>query len=139
LREKVNAYAKPKVYEIAKGKLSKHERSDKFSALHDELQEHIKAGLELKEGEAMPALTKKLTTAYYSDLQYYVVRDMILDEKVRLDGRGLEDIRPLDMEVDALPSPHGAALFTRGETQSITQVTLGTDLNDLMYESATQS
>jgi polyribonucleotide nucleotidyltransferase len=139
LREKVNAYAKPKVYEIAKGKLSKHERSDKFSALHDELQEHIKAGLELKEGEAMPALTKKLTTAYYSDLQYYVVRDMILDEKVRLDGRGLEDIRPLDMEVDALPSPHGAALFTRGETQSLTTVTLGTALDELLIESAAHS
>ncbi|TMI62490.1 MAG: polyribonucleotide nucleotidyltransferase [Bacteroidetes bacterium] len=139
LREKVNAYAKSKVYEIAKGKLSKHERSDKFSALHDELQEHIKAGLELKEGEAVPSLTKKLTTTYYSDLQYYVVRDMILDEKVRLDGRGLEDIRPLDMEVDALPSPHGAALFTRGETQSITTVTLGTALDELLIESAAHS
>src|SRR5436190_2201588 len=139
LREKVNAYAKSKVYEMAKGKLSKHERSDKFSALHDELQEHIKAGLELKEGEAVPSLTKKLTTTYYSDLQYYVVRDMILDEKVRLDGRGLEDIRPLDMEVDALPSPHGAALFTRGETQSITTVTLGTALDELLIESAAHS
>lgn len=139
LREKVNAYAKPKVYEIAKGKLSKHERGDKFSALHDELQEHIKAGLELKEGEAVPSLTKKLTSTYYSDLQYYVVRDMILDEKVRLDGRGLEDIRSLDMEVDALPSPHGAALFTRGETQSLTTVTLGTALDELLIESAAHS
>jgi polyribonucleotide nucleotidyltransferase len=139
LREKVNAYAKPKVYEIAKGKLSKHERSDKFSALHDEVQEHIKAGLELKEGEAVPSLTKKLTSTYYSDLQYYVVRDMILDEKVRLDGRGLEDIRSLDMEVDALPSPHGAALFTRGETQSLTTVTLGTALDELLIESAAHS
>ena len=139
LREKVNAYAKPKVYEIAKGKLAKHERSDKFSALHDEVMEHIKTGLELKEGESMPALTKKLTSTYYADLQYYVVRDMILDEKIRLDGRGLEDIRPLDMEVDALPSPHGAALFTRGETQSITTVTLGTALDELLIESAAHS
>jgi polyribonucleotide nucleotidyltransferase len=139
LREKVNAYAKSKVYEIAKSKLSKHERSEKFSALHDEVMEHIKSGLELKEGEEIPSVTKKLTTAYYSDLQYYVVRDMILDEKVRLDGRGLEDIRPLDMEVDALPSPHGAALFTRGETQSITTVTLGTALDEVLIESAAKS
>jgi len=139
LREKVNAYAKPKVYEIAKGGLSKHERSDKFSALHDELQEHIKSTLELKEGEDVPSLTKKLTTAYYSDLQYYVVRDMILDEKVRLDGRGLADVRLLDMEVDVLPSPHGAALFTRGETQSLTTVTLGTPLDELLIESAAKS
>ncbi len=139
LREKVNAFAKQKLYEIAKGKLSKHERSDKFSALHDELAEHIKASLNLAEGEEVPSLTKKLTSTYYSDLQYYVVRDMILDEKVRLDGRGLEDIRPLDMEVDVLPSPHGAALFTRGETQSLTTVTLGTSLDELLVESAAKS
>ncbi|HMR93588.1 MAG TPA: polyribonucleotide nucleotidyltransferase, partial [Chitinophagaceae bacterium] len=139
LREKVYAFARPKVYEIAKGKLSKHERSDRFSAVHDEVMEHIKAGLNLAEGEEMPALTKKLTTTYYSDLQYYVVRDMILDERVRLDGRSLEDIRPLDMEVDALPSPHGSALFTRGETQSLTTVTLGTALDELLVESAAKS
>lgn len=139
LREKVYAFARPKVYEISKGKLSKHERSDKFSVLKDEVLEYIKTGLNLAEGEEMPSLTKKLTSTYYSDLQYYVVRDMILDEKVRLDGRGLEDIRPLDMEVDVLPSPHGASLFTRGETQSITTVTLGTPLDELLVESAAKS
>src|ERR1043165_4310922 len=87
----------------------------------------------------MPSKTKKQVSAYFGDLQYYVVRDMILDEKVRLDGRGLEDIRPLDMEVDALPSPHGAALFTRGETQSLTTVTLGTPLDEVLVESAAKS
>src|ERR1043165_2465102 len=87
----------------------------------------------------MPSKTKKQVSAYFGDLQYYVVRDMILDEKVRLDGRGLEDIRPLDMVVDVLPSPHGAALFTRGETQSLTTVTLGTPLDELLVESAAKS
>lgn len=139
LREKVNAFAKQKVYEISKSKLSKHERSDRFSTLKDELMEHVKAGLNLPEGEEMPAKTKKQVSAYYGDLQYYVVRDMILDEKIRLDGRGLEDIRALDMEVDVLPSPHGAALFTRGETQSLTTVTLGTPLDELLVESAAKS
>ena len=139
LREKVNAFAKQKIYEVAKSALSKHERSERFSQIHDELIEHIKTSLNLPEGEEMPALTKKLASTYYSDLQYYVVRDMILDEKVRLDGRGLEDIRPLDMEVDVLPSPHGAALFTRGETQSLTTVTLGTPLDELLVESAAKS
>jgi polyribonucleotide nucleotidyltransferase len=139
LREKVNAFAKTKVYEIAKSKLSKAERSDKFSALKDELIEHIKAGLNLPEGEEMSTLTKKLIDTYYGDLRYQVVRDMILDEKIRLDGRGLEDVRPLDMEVDVLPSPHGAALFTRGETQSLTTVTLGTPLDELLVESAAKS
>src|SRR5687767_9548982 len=85
LREKVNAFAKTKVYEIAKSKLSKAERSDKFSTLKDELVENIKAGLNLPEGEEMPSLTKKQINTYYGDLQYYVVRDMILDEKIRLD------------------------------------------------------
>ncbi len=92
--------------------------------MKEELMAHLKEGL--AEGESLPDLTKKLANNYYNDLQYYVVRDMILDEKVRLDGRGLEDVRALDMEVDVLPSPHGSALFTRGETQSLTTVTLGT-------------
>src|SRR6186713_3154039 len=139
LREKVNAFAKQKVYEISKAKLNKADRSDRFSAVKDELMEHIKAGLNLPEGEEMPSKTKKQVSAYYGDLQYYVVRDMILDEKVRLDGRGLEDIRALDMEGDVLPSPHGAALFTRGETQSLTTVTLGTPLDELLVESAATS
>lgn len=139
LREKVTAFAKPKVYEIAKGKYSKAERSDKFEALEEELMEHIKSGLNLAEGEEVPDETKKLVKTYFGDVQYHVVRDMILDEKVRLDGRGLEDIRPLDMEVDVLPSPHGAALFTRGETQSLTTVTLGTPLDELLIESAAKS
>src|SRR5438046_5010887 len=64
---------------------------------------------------------------------------MILNDRVRLDGRGLEDVRSLDMEVDVLPSPHGAALFTRGETQSLTTVTLGTPLDELLVESAATS
>ena len=139
LREKVNAFSKQRIYEISKSKLNKAERSDRFSALKDELIEHIKTGLNLPEGEEIPQLTKKQIHTYFSDLHYYVVRDMILDEKVRLDGRGLEDVRPLDMEVDILPSPHGAALFTRGETQSITTVTLGTPLDELLVESAAKS
>ena len=139
LKAKVYAFAQPKVYEIAKGKLSKHERSDRFSSVHDEVMEHIKTGLNLPEGEEMPSASKKLVSAYYSDLQYDVVRDMILNERVRLDGRDLETVRPLDMEVDVLPSPHGAALFTRGETQSLTTVTLGTPLDELLVESAAKS
>ena len=137
LEEKVAAFAKQKVYEVAKGKFSKHERSEKFSTIKDELIEHLKAGL--PEGEELPDLTKKLASNYYHDLQYHVVRDMILDEKVRLDGRGLEDVRALDMEVDVLPSPHGSSLFTRGETQSLTTVTLGTALDELLVESAAKS
>ncbi|MFM2338052.1 MAG: hypothetical protein RL115_1245 [Bacteroidota bacterium] len=137
LRDKVYAFAQQKVYEVAKGGLSKHERSDKFAAIKEALIAHLKEGL--AEGESLPDQTKKLASTYYGDLQYDVVRDMILNERVRLDGRDLETVRPLDMEVDVLPSPHGAALFTRGETQSITTVTLGTPLDELLVESAAKS
>lgn len=139
LLKKVEVFAKEKVYEIAKGKLGKTERSEKFKAIKEELQEYLKKEFNIAEGEDLPDETKKMAGRYYDDLQYEVVRDMILDEKVRLDGRGLEDIRQLDMEVDVLPSPHGAALFTRGETQSLTTVTLGTPLDELLVESAAKS
>ncbi|MCC7399886.1 MAG: polyribonucleotide nucleotidyltransferase [Chitinophagaceae bacterium] len=139
LLNKVEVFAKEKVYEIAKGKLGKTERSEKFKAIKEELQEYLKKEFNIAEGEDLPDETKKMAGRYYDDLQYEVVRDMILDEKVRLDGRGLEDIRQLDMEVDVLPSPHGAALFTRGETQSLTTVTLGTPLDELLVESAAKS
>jgi polyribonucleotide nucleotidyltransferase len=139
LREKIYSFAKQKVYEVAKGALAKHDRSDKFDAIKTELEEFLKKDLAVPEGENLPDLTKKLMSTYYGDLQYDVVRDMILDEKVRLDGRDLETVRQLDMEIDILPSPHGAALFTRGETQSLTTVTLGTPLDELLVESAAKS
>jgi len=136
---KVQAFAKDKIYEVAKSALPKHERSDRFEAIGTELMEHLKTAYNVAEGEELEDSIKKLAKKYYSDLQYYVVRDMILNDRVRLDGRGLEDVRPLAMEVDVLPSPHGAALFTRGETQSLTTVTLGTPLDELLVESAAVS
>lgn len=139
LKEKVYAFAQSKVYEVAKSFSGKHERSDRFDAIKEELIAYLKQDAGLKEEESLPELTKKLASTYYGDLQYDVVRDMILDEKVRLDGRSLETVRPLDMEVDVLPSPHGASLFTRGETQSLTTVTLGTPLDELLVESAAVS
>jgi polyribonucleotide nucleotidyltransferase len=139
LREKVNAFAKTKVYEVAKGALNKHERSDKFSAIQDELLEFLKVEYKVAEGEKLADDVKKWAKTYYADLQYYEVRDMILNDKVRLDGRKLDEVRPLNMEIDVLPSPHGAALFTRGETQSLTTVTLGTPLDSLLIESAAVS
>jgi polyribonucleotide nucleotidyltransferase len=139
LRTKVNEFASAKLLEIARGKFSKAERSEKFSVLHDELKAFLKTAYGVAEGADLEPVIKKMAANYYSDLQYYVVRDMILNERTRLDGRGLEDVRPLSMEVDALPSPHGSALFTRGETQSLTTVTLGTPLDELLIESAGKS
>jgi len=139
LKTKVESFTGPKIHEISKSALSKHERSDKFDELKESLIEYLKTEYNVATGEDLDAAIEKLAIKYYHDKQYYVVRDMILNDRKRLDGRGLEDVRPLDMEVDVLPSPHGSALFTRGETQSITTVTLGTPLDELLIESAATS
>ena len=131
LNEKIIAFAKDKMHAIASAASAKHERSDAFKALHEEVVAHL--------GTELPDEDKKLIGHYTGELQYHVVRDMILNDRVRLDGRGTEDIRPLAMETDILPSPHGSALFTRGETQSLTTVTLGTPLDELLVESAFKS
>ena len=131
LKAVVTAFAGAKVTEIAKSGTAKHERSNAFKALKDELVASLGAEADDK--------TKKLAKKYYEDLQWELVRDMILDDRIRLDGRKLDEVRPLAMEIDPLPTPHGSALFTRGETQSLTTVTLGTPLDELMVESAAKS
>ena len=131
LNEKIKAFAKDKMYAIASAASGKHERSDAFKALHDEVVAYL--------GEELPDEDKALIGHYTGELQYYVVRDMILNDRKRLDGRGTENIRQLEMETDILPTPHGSALFTRGETQSLTTVTLGTPLDELLIESAHSS
>jgi polyribonucleotide nucleotidyltransferase len=131
LNEKIIAFAKDKVYAIASAATAKGERQDAFDNLKKEIEGFL--------GEELPVEDKGLIKFYYGELQYHVVRDMILNDKKRLDGRGLEDVRPLTMETEFLPSPHGSALFTRGETQSLTTVTLGTPLDELLVESAATS
>lgn len=131
IREKVYAFAKQRVYEISRKGSAKHERSDAYSALKEELIASL--------GEEATDLEKKLAKKYYEDLKWEVVRSMIIDDRFRLDGRKLDEVRPLAMEVDPLPTPHGSALFTRGETQSLTTVTFGTALDELLVESAAKS
>ena len=137
LKAKVEAFAKPRLLEIARSASPKHDRSHGFKELQEALFLHLAEGLQ--EGESVPDEIRSFAKKYLEDLQYYTVRNMILDESRRLDGRGLEDVRPLTMEVDYLPSPHGSALFTRGETQSLTTVTLGTTQDELLQESAATS
>jgi polyribonucleotide nucleotidyltransferase len=131
LETKINDFCKDKMYAISASASAKHERSDAYKAL----QEEVKVFL----GEELPDADKKLIGHYFGELQYNVVRDMILNDRKRLDGRGLEDVRQLEMETDILPTPHGSALFTRGETQSLTTVTFGTPLDELLIESAAKS
>ncbi|MER3463335.1 MAG: polyribonucleotide nucleotidyltransferase [Chitinophagaceae bacterium] len=139
LKKKVEAFAKSRMEEDSRANLPKAERKERYKKLVEDLVAHLTKEANLPEGETIGDDVKKLVKNYLGELQYYVVRDMILNDKVRLDGRGLEDVRPLNMEVDVLPTPHGSALFTRGETQSLTTVTLGTPLDELLVESAAKS
>ncbi len=139
IRQRVVELGTPKMEVLARANVKKSARKEQYEAIRDEIIETLRQEANIPEGETLPSDTQKMVKNYLSDLQYDVVRDMILNDKIRLDGRGLEDVRPLDMEIDVLPTPHGAALFTRGETQSLTTVTLGTPLDELLIESAGKS
>ncbi len=105
---------------------NKHERLDNFKAILDEFLEIIPE----EEREAKTALASK----YYHDVEKEAMRRCILDEGKRLDGRTTTDIRPIWSEVDYVAGPHGSAVFTRGETQSLTTVTLGTKLDEKIVD-----
>lgn len=128
VKTKVYEFAKDKVYEVAKGAHTKHDRSQKFKAIKEELVESF--------GEEVEEETLNFVYQYYKELEKEVVRSIVLEEGVRLDGRVTTDIRPLTMEIDLLASPHGSALFTRGETQSLTSVTLGSKVDEQMLDKA---
>jgi polyribonucleotide nucleotidyltransferase len=131
LLQKVTEFAKDKIYQISRSAHNKNARSEGYDTLKEELIASL--------GEDAEDDVVKKAKKYFEDLKWEVVRNMILDDRIRLDGRDLTTVRPLAMEVDALPSPHGSALFTRGETQSLTTVTLGTPLDELLVESAAVS
>ena len=139
LQKRVYDLGMERMKQLSRGNLPKQERKDTYKSIYEEITATLAKEENLPEGEEVSSDIKKLVKKYLSDLQYDVVRDMILNDRIRLDGRGLEDVRPLDMEVDVLPTPHGAALFTRGETQSLTTVTLGTPLDELLVETAGKS
>ena len=105
--------------------LSKEERRDRNKEINDKVMTAL--------AEKYPEQEKKLANIIH-DIQYVVMRDMILNEGKRLDGRGMKDIRQITSEVAVLPRTHGSALFTRGQTQSLTTVTLGTKRDEQMIE-----
>ena len=128
LREQVYAFAYDKVYAIAKSNTAKQERGDAFGAV---LMDFI-ATL----GEDIDDVTGFLSKKYFHDVQYDAIRNLILDEGIRLDGRDARTVRPIWSEVGYLPSAHGSAVFTRGETQSLTTVTLGSKDDEQMIDGA---
>ena len=128
LRERVNKETYDKVYAIAKSFMGKHERNDAFDAIYAEFLETIP---EEEREEKEPMVQR-----YYHDVQYHAMRNMILNDRVRLDGRKMDEIRPIWIETDYLPSAHGSAIFTRGETQSLATCTLGTKLDEQVIDGA---
>ena len=118
LESEISEKVYQKSYDIAKKGLSKNERSELFGSLKDELiDSYDEDTLEEK---------KDLIIKYFNKAQKKAVRDLVLNEGIRLDGRETESIRDIWTEVGYLPSTHGSAVFTRGETQSLASVTLGT-------------
>ena len=127
LRKAVREACYDKAYAVAQsGNCNKHERGEAFEAIREE----FKAQFTEEELETKAALIDR----YYHDVEKEAMRRCILDEGKRLDGRKTTDIRPIWCEVNPLPGPHGSAIFTRGETQSLTSVTLGTKLDEKIVD-----
>ena len=117
-----------KFYAVAKlANPSKNGRRESFRAVEAEYFDSLPEDSTIHRG---------LAKTYFHDIEKEAVRQMVITERFRLDGRKLDEIRQITCEVDYLPSPHGSAVFTRGETQSLTTVTLGTKMDEQMIDSA---
>ena len=117
-----------KLYKIAEEGISnKKKRGEKFKEVREEYLSSIKEDEEFDEF---------LFGKYFHDIEKEAIRNSVLDKKIRLDGRKLNEIRPIWSEIDYLPNAHGSSVFTRGETQSLTTVTLGTKLDEQMIDGA---
>ncbi|MBR6141711.1 MAG: polyribonucleotide nucleotidyltransferase [Bacteroidaceae bacterium] len=133
LREQVKQACYQKAYDVTKQGLEKHARAEAFEAIREDFKA---AYAEAHADMAAEELEEKntLIDRYYHDVEKDAMRRCILDEGIRLDGRKTTDIRPIWCEVSPLPGPHGSAIFTRGETQSLATCTLGTKLDEKLID-----
>ena len=135
LKAQVKADCYQKCYDVVKQALEKHARAEAFEAIKEEFKvAYAEAHADLTEDEL--AEKNDLVDKYYHDVEKDAMRRCILDEGVRLDGRKTDEIRPIWCEVSPLPMPHGSSIFTRGETQSLTTVTLGTKMDEKLVDGA---
>ena len=133
LREQVNKECYQPAYDITKQALEKQARAEAFEKIREDFKvryAEAHADMDAAELEEKNALVDR----YYHDVARDAMRRCILDEGIRLDGRGTTDIRPIWCEVSPLPGPHGSSIFTRGETQSLSTVTLGTKLDEKLVD-----
>ena len=133
LREQMNKELYQPAYDVTKQALEKHARAEAFEKiLADFKEQYAAAHSDLTEDELEEKYA--MMDRYYHDVERDAMRRCILDEGIRLDGRKTTDIRPIWCEVSPLPMPHGSSIFTRGETQSLTTVTLGTKLDEKLVD-----
>ncbi|GEM65218.1 polyribonucleotide nucleotidyltransferase [Sphingobacterium faecium NBRC 15299] len=128
LRAEIFSATYDKVYAVAASASAKHDRSEAFAKIAEEFRATLP--------EELDEDTKFLFKKYFHDVQYDAVRNLVLDEGKRLDGRDVRTVRPIWSEVNYLPAAHGSAVFTRGETQSLTSVTLGAKDAEQMIDGA---
>lgn len=128
LYERIKSETYQKFYDIAKSPTSKSERSERFAEVKETLFESL--------GEEIVEEKEFLINQYIKKVTKQAVRTLVLDEGIRLDGRATTDVRPIWSEIGYLPGTHGSAVFTRGETQSLTSVTLGTKLDEQSVDGA---
>ena len=135
LRQDVHDKCYDKAYAIAKtGSADKHWRADSFKAICDEYIDNLPEMTEEQLEKYTPEQREAMVKKYYHDVEKEAMRRCVLDEGIRLDGRKTTEIRPIWCEIDYLPGPHGAAIFTRGETQALVTTTLGTTLDEKIVD-----
>ena len=127
LRKQVIAECSPAIRKVAESGSAKNERHDSFREILDQYLVQFESAEDA-------GLKKSLVKKYFHEAEYYVMRDMILETGRRLDGRSTTQIRPISCDVDYLPAAHGSSVFTRGETQSLTSVTLGSKMDEQLLD-----
>jgi polyribonucleotide nucleotidyltransferase len=132
IKTAVAELCRQQIMDISLAGTDKATRRDSLKAVKEAAEVQLKE----KHGEEAWKELVKFFNRYYDDLKWETVRDAVLTHQIRLDGRKPNEIRPIWCEVDYLPSPHGSALFTRGETQSLTTVTLGSKLDEALNDNA---
>ena len=135
LKAEIKAIAAEKIKVVARAAFGKAERKKAFDTIKDE----VKVALTEAHDEAFMTEKAKTISEYFDKLKKNTVREVMLTEGVRLDGRRFDEVRPIWCEVDYLPSTHGSAVFNRGETQALTSLTLGTKMDAVMVDNALDS
>ncbi|MEY3419861.1 MAG: hypothetical protein RIR48_141 [Bacteroidota bacterium] len=135
LKDLIKSLAKEKLLKISSSSLDKNARKNGYK----EVSKEVKASILEQKGEEYALENDAKISEYFDKLKKSVIRQMVLDTGVRLDGRKCDEIRPIWCEVAYLPAAHGSSIFNRGETQSLTSLTLGTKLDQMMIDNALEN